>query len=155
TVEFIVPGGDPPPATAGGAPTSYHFMEMNTRLQVEHPVTELVTGLDLVEWQLRVAAGERLPFSQADLTLPRHAVEARICAEAPARGFLPTGGTVLLLREPQGDGVRTDSGLAEGTEVGSLYDPMLSKVIAYGPDRETALRKLRAALAATVTLGVG
>ncbi|MER5791799.1 acetyl/propionyl/methylcrotonyl-CoA carboxylase subunit alpha [Streptomyces sp. NPDC001980] len=145
TVEFIVPGGDP---------SSYYFMEMNTRLQVEHPVTELVTGLDLVEWQLRVAAGERLPFAQADVTLTGHAVEARICAEDPARGFLPTGGTVLLLHEPSGDGVRSDSGLSEGTEVGSLYDPMLSKVIAYGPDRATALRKLRRALAGTVTLGV-
>ncbi|MFE6172378.1 acetyl/propionyl/methylcrotonyl-CoA carboxylase subunit alpha [Streptomyces sp. NPDC056464] len=145
TVEFIVPGGDP---------SSYYFMEMNTRLQVEHPVTELVTGLDLVEWQLRVAAGERLPFTQDEIRLTGHAVEARICAEDPARGFLPSGGTVLRLREPQGDGIRTDSGLSEGTEVGSLYDPMLSKVIAYGPDRATALRKLRAALAETVTLGV-
>ncbi|MFG3166644.1 acetyl/propionyl/methylcrotonyl-CoA carboxylase subunit alpha [Streptomyces sp. NPDC048200] len=145
TVEFIVPGGDA---------SSYYFMEMNTRLQVEHPVTELVTGLDLVEWQLRVAAGEPLPYGQDDITLTGHAVEARICAEDPARGFLPSGGTVLALREPQGDGVRTDSGLSEGTEVGSLYDPMLSKVIAYGPDRPTALRRLRAALADTVTLGV-
>ncbi|MER6953909.1 biotin carboxylase N-terminal domain-containing protein [Streptomyces sp. NPDC000618] len=150
TVEFIVPGVDP---------SSYYFMEMNTRLQVEHPVTELVTGLDLVEWQLRVAAGEPLSFGQEDVRLTGHAVEARICAETVsvkegARGFLPSGGTVLRLREPQGDGVRTDSGLSEGTEVGSLYDPMLSKVIAYGPDRETALRKLRAALAETVTLGV-
>ncbi|MFI9646001.1 biotin carboxylase N-terminal domain-containing protein [Streptomyces sp. NPDC052040] len=145
TVEFIVPGSDP---------SSYYFMEMNTRLQVEHPVTELVTGLDLVEWQLRVAAGEPLPFEQKDITLTGHAVEARICAEDPARGFLPSGGTVLSLREPEGDGVRTDSGLTEGTEVGSLYDPMLSKVIAYGPDRATALRRLRSALARTVTLGV-
>ncbi|MEV6940931.1 acetyl/propionyl/methylcrotonyl-CoA carboxylase subunit alpha [Streptomyces sp. NPDC051172] len=145
TVEFIVPGGDP---------SSYYFMEMNTRLQVEHPVTELVTGLDLVEWQLRVAAGEQLPYKQGDVRLTGHAIEARVCAEDPARGFLPSGGTVLRLREPQGDGVRTDSGLSEGTEVGSLYDPMLSKVIAYGPDRETAIRKLRAALAQTVTLGV-
>ncbi|MFF7854840.1 biotin carboxylase N-terminal domain-containing protein [Streptomyces sp. NPDC007904] len=145
TVEFIVPGTDP---------SSYYFMEMNTRLQVEHPVTELITGLDLVEWQLRVAAGEPLAFGQDDVTLTGHAVEARICAEDPARGFLPSGGTVLKLREPQGDGVRTDSGLSEGTEVGSLYDPMLSKVIAYGPDRATALRRLRAALADTVTLGV-
>ncbi|MEG8277621.1 acetyl/propionyl/methylcrotonyl-CoA carboxylase subunit alpha [Streptomyces sp. AHA2] len=145
TVEFIVPGTDP---------SSYYFMEMNTRLQVEHPVTELVTGLDLVEWQLRVAAGEPLGFTQQDVRLTGHAVEARICAEDPARGFLPSGGTVLRLREPQGDGVRTDSGLTEGTEVGSLYDPMLSKVIAYGPDRATALRRLRAALAETVTLGV-
>ncbi|MER7492550.1 biotin carboxylase N-terminal domain-containing protein [Streptomyces pharetrae] len=145
TVEFIVPGSDP---------SQYYFMEMNTRLQVEHPVTELVTGLDLVEWQLRVAAGEKLPYAQDDIRLTGHAVEARICAEDPARGFLPSGGTVLRLREPHGDGVRTDSGLSEGTEVGSLYDPMLSKVIAYGPDRATALRRLRAALAETVTLGV-
>ncbi|GAA4997410.1 acetyl/propionyl/methylcrotonyl-CoA carboxylase subunit alpha [Streptomyces siamensis] len=145
TVEFIVPGGDP---------SSYFFMEMNTRLQVEHPVTELITGLDLVEWQLRVAAGEALPYGQQDVTLTGHAVEARICAEDPARGFLPSGGTILALHEPEGPGVRTDSGLSEGTEVGSLYDPMLSKVIAYGPDRATALRKLRAALAQTVTLGV-
>ncbi|MFF3498304.1 acetyl/propionyl/methylcrotonyl-CoA carboxylase subunit alpha [Streptomyces sp. NPDC003247] len=145
TVEFIVSGQDP---------TSYHFMEMNTRLQVEHPVTELVTGVDLVEWQLRVAAGEALSFGQDDITLTGHAVEARVCAEDPARGFLPSGGTVLRLREPRGDGVRTDSGLSEGGEVGSLYDPMLSKVIAYGPDRATALRRLRAALAETVTLGV-
>jgi acetyl-CoA/propionyl-CoA carboxylase, biotin carboxylase, biotin carboxyl carrier protein len=145
TVEFIVPGGDP---------ASYYFMEMNTRLQVEHPVTELITGLDLVEWQLRVAAGEQLPYAQKDITLTGHAIEARVCAEDPSRGFLPSGGTVLKLREPQGDGLRTDSGLSEGTEVGSLYDPMLSKVIAYGPDRATALRKLRAALAETVTLGV-
>ncbi|MGW2653083.1 ATP-binding protein [Streptomyces sp. NPDC001478] len=145
TVEFIVPGNDP---------SSYYFMEMNTRLQVEHPVTELITGLDLVEWQLRVASGEPLPYAQSDITLTGHAVEARICAEDPARGFLPSGGTVLALREPQGDGVRTDSGLGEGGEVGSLYDPMLSKVIAYGPDRATALRRLRTALADTVVLGV-
>ncbi|RSO05934.1 acetyl/propionyl-CoA carboxylase subunit alpha [Streptomyces sp. WAC 06783] len=150
TVEFIVPGDDP---------ASYYFMEMNTRLQVEHPVTEYVTGLDLVEWQLRIAAGEPLAFGQDGVRLTGHAVEARICAETVsvregARGFLPSGGTVLALAEPQGDGVRTDSGLYEGTEVGSLYDPMLSKVIAYGPDRATALRKLRAALAETVVLGV-
>lgn len=145
TVEFIVPGNDP---------SSYYFMEMNTRLQVEHPVTELVTGLDLVEWQLRIAAGERLPYGQRDVSLTGHSIEARICAEDPSRGFLPSGGTVLALHEPQGDCVRTDSGLTEGTEVGSLYDPMLSKVIAYGPDRASALRTLRAALAETVTLGV-
>ncbi len=145
TVEFIVPGDDP---------ASYYFMEMNTRLQVEHPVTELVTGLDLVEWQLRVASGEQLPYTQQDITLTGWAIEARVCAEDPSRGFLPSGGTVLALREPQGGGVRTDSGLSEGVPVGSLYDPMLSKVIAYGPDRASALRKLRAALADTVILGV-
>ncbi|MFZ4274551.1 acetyl-CoA carboxylase biotin carboxylase subunit [Streptomyces arboris] len=145
TVEFIVPGNDP---------ASYFFMEMNTRLQVEHPVTELITGLDLVEWQLRVASGEQLPYAQQDISLTGWAIEARVCAEDPSRGFLPSGGTVLALREPQGGGVRTDSGLSEGVPVGSLYDPMLSKVIAYGPDRATAIRKLRAALADTVILGV-
>ncbi|WP_411127685.1 biotin carboxylase N-terminal domain-containing protein [Streptomyces sp. x-19] len=145
TVEFIVPGKDP---------SGYCFMEMNTRLQVEHPVTEMITGLDLVEWQLRIAAGERLPYAQEHLSFTGHAIEARICAEDPSRDFLPTGGTVLTLREPAGDGTRTDSGLSEGAEVGSRYDPMLAKVIAHGPDRASALRKLRAALAATVTLGV-
>ncbi|MGA5196138.1 biotin carboxylase N-terminal domain-containing protein [Streptomyces exfoliatus] len=145
TVEFIVPGVDP---------SSYYFMEMNTRLQVEHPVTELITGVDLVEWQLRVAAGEPLDFTQDDVRLDGWAIEARLCAEDPSRGFLPSGGTVLSLNEPQGNGVRTDSGLSEGTEVSSLYDPMLSKVIVHAKDRPTALRKLRAALADTVTLGV-
>ncbi|MCD9141621.1 ATP-grasp domain-containing protein [Streptomyces albireticuli] len=150
TVEFIVPGEDP---------SAYYFMEMNTRLQVEHPVTELVTGLDLVEWQLRVAAGGRLGLAQEDVTLTGHAVEARVCAEtARVTGervdFLPSAGAVRLLGEPAGDGVRVDSGLSEGTEVGTAYDPMLAKVIAYGPDRPTALRRLRAALAETVVLGV-
>ncbi|MEV4501224.1 acetyl/propionyl/methylcrotonyl-CoA carboxylase subunit alpha [Streptomyces klenkii] len=152
TVEFIVPGDDP---------SSYYFMEMNTRLQVEHPVTELITGLDLVEWQVRVAAGEELTLRQEDVTLTGHAVEARICAEtARVSGdgarvdFLPSAGTVRLLREPAGEGVRVDSGLSEGTDVGTSYDPMLAKVIAHGPDRATALRRLRAALAGTVVLGV-
>ncbi|MFI7359216.1 acetyl-CoA carboxylase biotin carboxylase subunit [Streptomyces avidinii] len=145
TVEFIVPGGDP---------SSYYFMEMNTRLQVEHPVTELITGLDLVELQLRVAAGEPLGFDQSEVTLTGHAIEARVCAEDPARGFLPSGGTVLALSEPSGGAVRTDSGLTAGVPVGSTYDPMLSKVIVHGPDRATALRMLRAALADTVILGV-
>ncbi len=155
TVEFIVPGGEP----AGDGPRDYFFMEMNTRLQVEHPVTELVTGLDLVEWQLRVAAGEPLAFAQGDVSLTGHAVEARVCAEtARVSGdrvdFLPSAGTVRLLREPEGPGVRTDSGLAQGTEVGTSYDPMLAKVIAHGPDRASALRGLRAALAETTVLGV-
>ncbi|WP_327735552.1 acetyl-CoA carboxylase biotin carboxylase subunit [Streptomyces nojiriensis] len=145
TVEFIVPGGDP---------SSYYFMEMNTRLQVEHPVTELITGLDLVEQQIRVAAGARLGFDQSEVTLTGHAIEARVCAEDPARGFLPSGGTVLALSEPDGGAVRTDSGLTAGVPVGSTYDPMLSKVIVHGPDRPTALRMLRAALADTVILGV-
>ncbi|MEW2517835.1 acetyl/propionyl/methylcrotonyl-CoA carboxylase subunit alpha [Actinacidiphila alni] len=150
TVEFIVPGADP---------GVYFFMEMNTRLQVEHPVTELVTGLDLVEWQLRVASGERLGFAQQDITLTGHAVEARICAETARPGdgrvdFLPSAGAVVALGEPSGPGVRVDSGLAVGTEVGTAYDPMLAKVIAHGPDRATALRRLRAALADTVVLGL-
>ncbi|MFD5411418.1 acetyl/propionyl/methylcrotonyl-CoA carboxylase subunit alpha [Streptomyces nojiriensis] len=145
TVEFIVPGVDP---------SSYYFMEMNTRLQVEHPVTELITGLDLVEQQIRVAAGARLGFDQSEVTLTGHAIEARVCAEDPARGFLPSGGTVLALSEPDGGAVRTDSGLTAGVPVGSTYDPMLSKVIVHGPDRPTALRMLRAALADTVILGV-
>jgi acetyl-CoA/propionyl-CoA carboxylase biotin carboxyl carrier protein len=150
TVEFIVSGRD-----AG----DFFFMEMNTRLQVEHPVTELVTGLDLVEWQLRVAAGEPLGFTQDQVRLDGHAMEARVYAEDPGRGFLPTGGTVLALRSPDaplvpGGTVRVDSALAAGTVVGSDYDPMLAKVITHGPDRATALRRLDAALAGTAVLGV-
>ncbi len=146
TVEFIVPGD---------SPDEPFFMEMNTRLQVEHPVTELVTGIDLVEQQVRVAAGERLSFGQDDVRLVGHAVEARIYAEDPARGFLPTGGTTLVLREPSGEGVRTDSSLLAGAPVGTTYDPMLAKVIASAPDRTTALSRLDQALADTVVLGVG
>jgi acetyl-CoA/propionyl-CoA carboxylase biotin carboxyl carrier protein len=140
TVEFI----------ADGKSGDLNFMEMNTRLQVEHPVTELVTGVDLVEWQLRVAAGEHLLLG--DLTLSGHAVEARVYAEDPARGFLPTGGTVLALHEPSD--VRVDSALAVGLAVGSDYDPMLAKVIAHGSTREEALRRLDSALGRMVVLGV-
>jgi acetyl-CoA/propionyl-CoA carboxylase biotin carboxyl carrier protein len=163
TVEFIVPGVDAGTA-AGGGVLDFFFMEMNTRLQVEHPVTELAVSVggpadrpqrpDLVEWQIRVAAGEALPFGQADISFVGHAVEARICAEDPDRDFLPTGGRILRWEEPTGEGVRVDSGVTAGSEVGSLYDPMLAKVIAYGPDRATALRRLRAALADTRILGV-
>jgi acetyl-CoA/propionyl-CoA carboxylase biotin carboxyl carrier protein len=145
TVEFIVPGD---------RPGDFFFLEMNTRLQVEHPVTELVTGLDLVELQIRVAAGEPLPFRQDDVRLSGHAVEARLYAEDPSRGFLPTGGTVLALREPGGPFVRVDSGLALGMTVTSSYDPMLAKVAAWGADRDTALRRLDAALASITVLGV-
>jgi acetyl-CoA/propionyl-CoA carboxylase, biotin carboxylase, biotin carboxyl carrier protein len=155
TVEFIVPGANVDGADADGAEFEFFFMEMNTRLQVEHPVTELVYGLDLVEWQLRVAAGERLPFTTEVVPATGgHAVEARVYAEDPARGFLPTGGAVLALREPTGPHVRVDSGLAQGTAVTSAYDPMLAKVIAWGADRASALRRLDAALADTVILGV-
>lgn len=145
TVEFIV---------SGDRPDEFFFMEMNTRLQVEHPVTEAVTGLDLVEWQLRVAAGEKLGFAQDDITLTGHAIEARVYAEDPARGFLPTGGRVLGVVEPSGTGVRVDSSLLAGTVVGSDYDPMLSKVIAHGADRAQALARLDEALSRTAVLGV-
>jgi acetyl-CoA/propionyl-CoA carboxylase biotin carboxyl carrier protein len=153
TVEFIV-NGSSNKSTADDSALEYFFMEMNTRLQVEHPVTELVTGLDLVELQLRVAAGEPLALTQDDIVLTGHAVEARVYAEDPARGFLPTGGRVLHLREPSGPGIRVDSALRPELEVGGAYDPMLAKVIAHGPDRETALRRLDGALVDTSVLGV-
>ena len=145
TVEFIV---------SAKRPDEFFFMEMNTRLQVEHPVTEMVTGVDLVAWQVRVAAGEELTLRQEDVTLTGHAVEARVYAEDPGKGFLPTGGTVLAIREPEGPGVRVDSGLRVGTVVGSDYDPMLSKVIVHGRDRAEALALLDAALADTHVLGL-
>ncbi|MDG3011637.1 ATP-grasp domain-containing protein [Rhodococcus sp. D2-41] len=145
TVEFIV---------SADRPDEFFFMEMNTRLQVEHPVTELVTGLDLVEWQVRIATGEPLGFVQDDITLTGHAIEARVYAEDPGRGFLPTGGTVVGLAEPSGPGVRVDSGLRIGGIVGSDYDPMLAKVIAFADDRATALGRLDRALAGTAVLGV-
>ncbi|MGO8859978.1 MAG: acetyl/propionyl/methylcrotonyl-CoA carboxylase subunit alpha [Acidimicrobiales bacterium] len=146
TVEFIV-GSD--------RPDEFFFLEMNTRLQVEHPVTEMVTGLDLVEHQLRVAAGEPLGFGPFEGRGVGHAIEARIYAEDPRRGFLPTGGRILRVREPTGEGIRVDSGLAEGMEVGTGYDPLLAKVVAWGADRATALARLRHALSETVVLGVG
>jgi acetyl-CoA/propionyl-CoA carboxylase biotin carboxyl carrier protein len=145
TVEFIV---------SANAPDEFFFMEMNTRLQVEHPVTEAVTGVDLVEQQILVAAGESLRLRQADLVLRGHAIEARVYAEDPDRGFLPTTGTVLLSREPSGDGLRVDSGIIDGEPVVEHYDPMLAKVIAHGADRAEALNRLHAALADTVILGV-
>jgi acetyl-CoA/propionyl-CoA carboxylase biotin carboxyl carrier protein len=145
TVEFIV---------SADRPEEFFFMEMNTRLQVEHPVTEMVTGVDLVEQQIRIAAGEKLTIAQDEVTMTGHAVEARVYAEDPARGFLPTGGTVHGLAEPAGAGVRVDSGLTAGAVVGSDYDPMLAKVIAHGADRPAALRALDRALAQTAVLGV-
>src|SRR3712207_5653501 len=145
TVEFIVDAE---------RPADFFFLEMNTRLQVEHPVTEMVTGLDLVELQVRVAAGERLPLTQDDVRLDGHAIEARLYAEDPARGFFPQTGTVLGLREPDGAGVRLDSSLAVGSVVGTDYDPMLAKVVAWGPDRDTARARLVGALGHTAVLGV-
>ena len=145
TVEFIV---------SADRPDEFFFLEMNTRLQVEHPVTEMVTGTDLVEWQVRIAAGEKLPVTQDEIALHGHAIEARVYAEDPARGFLPTGGAVLDVVEPEMPGVRVDSGLVAGMDIGSEYDPMLAKVIAHGPDRDSALRLLDRALAGSAVLGV-
>ena len=146
TVEFVV---------SGERPDEAYFLEMNTRLQVEHPVTEMVWGLDLVEQQLRIAAGEPLAFTQAELAPRGHAFEARVYAEDPAAGFLPTGGTVVLLEEPTGrEHVRVDSALVTGAVVGSDYDPMLAKLIAWGADRDVARRRLVEALADTTVLGV-
>ncbi|MCU1580423.1 MAG: acetyl/propionyl CoA carboxylase alpha subunit [Rhodoglobus sp.] len=151
TVEFLVSDAEP---------GEFFFMEMNTRLQVEHPVTELAVsiagarGIDLVEWQLRIAAGEPLTITQGDVAFDGHAIEARLYAEDPAAGFLPATGTVLRLREAEGDGVRVDSCLVEGLVVASDYDPMLAKVIAWGVDRGEALARLERALAETVVLGV-
>ncbi|TDP99613.1 MULTISPECIES: acetyl/propionyl/methylcrotonyl-CoA carboxylase subunit alpha [unclassified Leifsonia] len=144
TVEFLV---------SAEAPDEFFFMEMNTRLQVEHPVTELVTGLDLVEQQLRIAAGEPLSFAQEDVRLNGHAVEARVYAEDPERGFLPAAGHVLALREPAGDGVRVDSGIVAGIPIVTDYDPMLAKIVAWGEDRDQAFARLRGALAGTSILG--
>ena len=143
TVEFLV---------AADRPDDFFFIEMNTRLQVEHPVTELVTGLDLVELQLRVAAGMPLPVAQDDVRLSGHAIEARVYAESPARGFLPASGPVLAWRPAPG--VRSDSAVETGSTVTSDYDPMIAKVIAYAQDRPAALQALDDALAQTVVLGL-
>jgi acetyl-CoA/propionyl-CoA carboxylase biotin carboxyl carrier protein len=162
TVEFLV---------SDKSPEEFYFMEMNTRLQVEHPVTEMVTGIDLVEWQVRIAAGEELTIRQADVELNGHAVEARVYAEVPERNFLPSTGQVYLLDElpgprqrpsapakveaPAGKGkVRVDSSLLEGLELSASYDPMMSKVIAWGEDRAAALKTLDTALAGYTALGI-
>lgn len=145
TVEFIV---------SADQPDEFFFMEMNTRLQVEHPVTEQVTGIDLVEQQLRIAAGEPLALSQDDVALSGHSIEARVYAEDPQAGFLPTGGRVSSVRHPSGDGIRVDTALEDGLEVSSDYDPMLAKIIAWGPDRDEARRRLVRALDETAVFGV-
>jgi len=143
TVEFIAEAGD------------FYFIEMNTRLQVEHPVTEAVTGLDLVEWQIRIAAGEPLPIYQHDLVLRGHAIEARLYAEDPERAFLPQTGTLHGLRFPPSEVARVDTGVRQGDIVTPFYDPMIAKIVAYGEDRTAAIGRLQRALAATAVLGIG
>ena len=143
TVECIV-------ATSG----EFFFLEMNTRLQVEHPVTEMVTGLDLVELQLRVAQGERLPLRQEDLRFSGHAIECRILAEDADTGFVPDTGKVLLLHAPQGPGIRFDCGVTEGAPVTADFDSMLAKLVVHGADRALAISRMRDALDETVMLGV-
>jgi len=147
TVEFIADG------TGGLKQDRFWFMEMNTRLQVEHPVTEAVTGLDLVEWQFRIAAGEKLPLTQAQVTLAGHAVEARLYAEDPERGFLPSTGRLLALQFPQDEGLRIDTGVEEGSEVTPFYDPLIAKLIAHGNSRNEALDRLAGALDKTIVAG--
>jgi acetyl-CoA carboxylase biotin carboxylase subunit len=146
TCEFLLEGE--------GDAASFYFLEMNTRLQVEHPVTEEVVGIDLVHAQLRVASGEPLPFSQQSLAQRGHAIECRIYAEDPAQGFLPQAGPLLLYREPQGPGVRVDSGVTKGSEVSVHYDPMLSKLIVHAATREEARQRAIAALRDYAILGI-
>jgi acetyl-CoA/propionyl-CoA carboxylase, biotin carboxylase, biotin carboxyl carrier protein len=142
TVEFIF-----------GTGGEFYFLEMNTRLQVEHPVTEAITGLDLVQEQLRIAAGEPLGYAQDTLTTQGHGIELRIYAEDPARGYTPTTGPVLRLRVPPGEGLRWDSGVLEGGEVTAAFDPMIAKLIVHGADRTQAIARAERALADTVLLG--
>ena len=142
TVEFLFDGRE------------FYFMEMNTRLQVEHTVTEAVTGLDLVEWQLRIAAGESLPLTQEQVRLEGHAIEARVVAEDPERGFLPSAGRLQLLEWPEGDALRVDAGFGSGDWVPDSYDSLLGKVIAWAPDRSRCAARLAAALTETYCAGV-
>jgi acetyl/propionyl-CoA carboxylase alpha subunit len=146
TVEFLLEGP--------GDEAQFYFLEMNTRLQVEHPVTEMVTGVDLVQTQLRIAAGEPLPWPQEAVTLRGHAIECRVYAEDPSQGFLPQAGPLLLYREPQGPGIRVDSGVVEGGEVSVHYDPMIAKVIVAGETRDAARRRAVDALRRFHVLGV-
>ncbi|MGD8413117.1 MAG: acetyl-CoA carboxylase biotin carboxylase subunit [Candidatus Latescibacterota bacterium] len=133
---------------------NYYFLEMNTRIQVEHPITEFTTGVDLVKWQIRIARGEELDFTQDDLVQRGHAIECRIYAEDGARNFIPSCGVIKLLKEPWGPGVRNDSGIYEGWEVSPHYDPILSKLVAFGESREAAIRRMMLALDSYVVHGV-
>ena len=144
TIEFIV---DP-------YTLKFYFLEMNTRLQVEHPVTELTTGLDLVQWQIRVAAGEHFSYQQDQLTQRGHAIECRVYAEDPANGFLPSTGKLLQYIEPRGPGIRVDSGFTAGDEVTHFYDPLLAKLIVHAEDREAAIQRMQAALREFIVHGV-
>jgi geranyl-CoA carboxylase alpha subunit len=145
TIEFIL-----------DAQFNHYFLEMNTRLQVEHPVTEMITGFDLVAWQIQIAAGRPLPVQQADVQLSGHAIEVRLCAEDPYAGFAPQTGTICRWRpqEAMQPGIRIDDGIVEGCVVSPFYDPLVAKIIAHGHDRDDAIRRLRAALAKTPLLGV-
>jgi 3-methylcrotonyl-CoA carboxylase alpha subunit len=145
TIEFIA-----------GADRKFYFMEMNTRLQVEHPITEMTTGEDLVEWQLRVAAGEELPLKQSEITRGGHSIEVRLCAENPSNNFLPETGRIGVLRAPQevDEVVRLDTGVREGDEVSVYYDPMIAKLVVWGADRVESARRMQEALAETEILGV-
>ena len=142
TVEFLYQDG------------AFFFLEMNTRIQVEHPVTELITGIDLVQWQLRIAGGEELPLTQDQVRFQGHAIECRITSESPDEGFLPSTGTVRHLEIPGGPGVRWDGGIAQGVEVGLHYDPLLGKLIVHAPDREGAVARMARALDELVVDGV-
>jgi acetyl-CoA/propionyl-CoA carboxylase biotin carboxyl carrier protein len=146
TIEFLLEGE--------GDDARFYFLEMNTRLQVEHPVTEAVTGVDLVRAQLRVAAGDPLPWRQEALSQRGHAIELRVYAEDPAGGFLPQAGRLLVYREPSGPGVRVDSGVTEGDEVAVHYDPLIAKVILFGESRGAAIARARAAMASFPILGI-
>jgi len=146
TVEFLLEGD--------GDEARFYFLEMNTRLQVEHPVTECVTGVDLVRAQLLVASGEPLPWSAATLSQRGHAIECRVYAEDPAQGFLPQAGRILLYREPKGPGIRVDSGIVEGSDVSVYYDPMLAKVIVWGETRQVAIARAEQALRDFHILGI-
>jgi acetyl-CoA carboxylase biotin carboxylase subunit len=144
TIEFLVDH-------AGG----FHFLEMNTRLQVEHPVTEMVTGVDLVQWQIRIARGERLTIDPAAAVIPRgHALECRVYAEDPDSGFMPSPGRITALRIPSGPGIRDDGGVDAGGEVPIFYDPMMSKLIAWGEDRRQAIARMLRALEEYEVIGV-
>jgi acetyl/propionyl-CoA carboxylase alpha subunit len=143
TVEFIL-----------GPDGQFYFLEMNTRLQVEHPITEMVTGIDLVHQQLRIARGEPMAFGQSDIMQRGHAIECRLYAEDPARGFLPATGKIAVLREPYGPGRRIDSGIAAHAEVTPYYDPILCKLVCYGQDRREAILRMQSLLREYTLLGV-